>query len=81
MVLAKNDILYTVKLVYGTKSLCDPCILLSFDQTMDSASGISTKLCIILKSMVKRCIFRRSWSVSQPSELTIAVTHPFDAQW
>ena len=60
MVLRKNDILYTVTLVYGTKSLCDPRVLLSFDQTMDSASGISTKLCLILKSMVKRCIFRRS---------------------
>ena len=60
MVLGKNDILYTVTLVYGTKSLSDPRVLLSFDQTMDSTSEISTKLCLILKSIVKRCIFRRS---------------------
>ena len=48
MVLGKNDILYTVTLEYGTKSLCDPHVLLSFEQTMDSDSGISTKLCLIL---------------------------------
>ena len=51
MVLGKNDILYTVTLVYGSKNFWDPRVLLSFDQTMDSASGISTKLCLILKSL------------------------------
>ena len=36
MVLGKNDILYSVVFVYGTKSVCDPRVLLSFDWTMDS---------------------------------------------
>ena len=43
IVIGKNDLLYTVTLVYGTKRLCDLRVLLSFDWTMDSDSGISTK--------------------------------------
>ena len=56
----ENDILYTVALVYGTKNSCDPRVLLSLDQSMDSDSGSSTKLCFFLKSMVRRYIFLRS---------------------
>ena len=40
------DMLYTVAVVYGTKSLCDLCVLLSLDRMIDSDSGISTKLCL-----------------------------------
>ena len=76
LVLGENDILYTVTLVYGTKSFCDHHVLLWFARTMDSDSGILTKLCLILKIMVRLCIFWQSGSDSQPSELTIAVTHP-----
>ena len=45
MVLGKNDI-FTVTLVYGTKSFCDSCVLLLLDRMMDSDSGISTNLCL-----------------------------------
>ena len=36
MVYGKNDILYTVKLVYGTKSYRDPRVLLSLDRMMNA---------------------------------------------
>ena len=53
--------LYTVTLVYGTKSLCDPRVLLSFDRTMGSRP-ISTELCLILN--------RRDVPVGVPFDLS-----------
>ena len=73
MVLGKNDILYTVTLMYGTKSLWDPRVLLSFDNLYKksgprsgptkcrawSGSKLFDTLMVFLKEFKKKQILKK----------------------